>query len=62
MCQDLTQGRYIKVAAYSHDLSPVERGFANVWKYIHSNYKPSQQTPIEIIMKLSAYVVSDPLG
>jgi hypothetical protein len=63
LLEDITQGRYIKVAAYSHDLSPVERGFANVWKYIHSNYKPSQQTPIDIINEaFSIYSVSGPLG
>lgn len=63
LLEDLTQGNYIKVAAYSHDLSPVERGFANVWRYIHSNYNPSQQTPIDIINEaFSIYSVSGPLG
>lgn len=59
----ITEGRHNTVAAYSHDLSPVERGFANVWSYIHSHYDPSLYTPIEIInAAFCIYSVSGPLG
>jgi hypothetical protein len=60
---EITDNRYIKVAKYSHDLSPVERGFANVWNYIHTHYDPSTQSPVEIINEAFAmYSVTGPLG
>ena len=59
----ITDNRYIKVAKYSHDLSPVERGFANVWNYIHTQYDTSTQSPVEIINEAFAiYSVTGPLG
>lgn len=36
----ITNGLYITGASYSHDLFPVERGFANVWGYIRSKWDP----------------------
>ena len=46
---EITHGRHLKVAGYSHDLSPVERGFANTWAYIHRHYDPKIHTPADII-------------
>lgn len=63
LLSEITNGRHLKVAAYSHDLSPVERGFANTWAYIHRYYDPSKHTQLQIIhAAFSAYSVSGPLG
>ena len=60
---EITHGRYLKVAGYSHDFSPVERGFANTWAYIHRHYDSKIHTPVDIInAAFSAYSVSGPLG
>lgn len=48
---DITNGRYIKVARYSHELSLVEKEFANVWNNIHYHYDASRQSPVAIINK-----------
>lgn len=63
LLDEITHGRHIKVAAYSHDLSPVERGFANTWAYIRRHYDPSIHRPIDIINEAFAiYSVTGPLG
>lgn len=41
----VTGGRYKKVPAYAHWLSPVERGFSNVWRYIRNNMVSAERDP-----------------
>lgn len=46
----ITDGLHYKVSAFSHDLSPVEKGFANVWGYIRSRWNPTAgQSPSRLI-------------
>jgi hypothetical protein len=46
----ITDGLHYKVSAFSHDLSPVEKGFANVWGYIRSHWNPTAgQSPSRLI-------------
>lgn len=48
--EEVTDGNFVKGAAYSHDLFPVERDFANVWQYIRANWDPAEgKTPEEMI-------------
>jgi len=39
----------VKVASHSHDFSPVERGFANIWKFIRKNFDRSIHTSQDIL-------------
>lgn len=39
----------MKVASHSHDFSPVERGFANIWKFIRKNFDRSIHTSQDIL-------------
>lgn len=63
LLDEITNGRHLTVASYSHDLSPVERGFANTWAYIHRHYDPSIHSPIDILNEaFSIYSLTGPLG
>jgi len=64
LLHQITRGHYVKVAAFSHDLSPVERGFSNVWRYIRSNWDPRNgQTPEQLIDEaFFRYSIAGPMG
>ena len=47
--QNIFPGRNHQVASYSHDLSPVERGFANVWRYVREHFNRQTQTARDIL-------------
>ena len=49
LLDNITGGKYVQVAAYSHDLSPVERGFANVWGYVRHHWNREKQTATDIL-------------
>ena len=51
LLNQITYGHHITMqAAYSHDLSPVERGFSVVWQYIRSQWSHTYQgTPEQLI-------------
>jgi hypothetical protein len=40
LLDNITGGLHLKVSAFSHDLSPVEKGFSNVWGYIRRHWDP----------------------
>ena len=59
----VTGGRHVQVAAYSHDQSPVERGFANVWGYIRHHWKRQTQSAVDILNEAFwMYSVQGPWG
>jgi hypothetical protein len=50
-----------QIASYSHDLSPVERGFANIWRYVRENFNRRTQTARDILNEaFSFYGVGSP--
>lgn len=49
LLDEITEGRHVQVAPYSHDLSPVEKGFANIWKYVRGNWNKTNQSATEIL-------------
>lgn len=60
---EVTNGRRVKVAAYGHDLSPVERGFANIWCYVRRHWVPGQQTCMDVLEEaFSFYAIGGPHG
>jgi transposase len=63
LLEQITNGHHTTVASYSHDLSPVERGFASTWAYIHRHFDPTIHNPIDILNEaFSIYSVIGPLG
>lgn len=62
--EEITEGRHVQVSAYSHDFSPVERGFANVWGYIrrHWNSRGGQRAVDLINEAFALYSVSGERG
>ena len=55
------QGRSVKVASHSHDFSPVERGFAKIWKFIRKNFNRSIHTSQDVLeAALQHYAIGAP--
>lgn len=45
------RGNSAKIASHSHDFSPVERGFANIWRFIRKNFDRTKHTTSAILQK-----------
>jgi hypothetical protein len=59
----VTHGRWKVVSAYSHDLSPIERGFSMVWLYVRAHHREAQSNPIGVINSaFHNYSVKGPQG
>jgi hypothetical protein len=61
--ESVTNGNYKVVAPYSHELSPIEKGFSLIWGYVRQHYKEAQEDPLGVIDDaFHQYSIRGPLG
>ena len=58
---EVNDGRHHKVPAYCHYLSPVEKGFANVWGHVRQNWNHAERNPVATLNEaVQFYSISGP--
>ena len=57
-----TNDKYRKVPGYAHHLSPVERGFANVWRLTRQLYALEPKKPREKVRQAFEYYMYSGAG
>ena len=62
LLDEVTNGRFKRVPPYCHQLSPVERGFANVWNYVRHHYDDAALNPIAALNASFHFYSADGFG